>query len=60
MRICARDLAVGNILQVNDRQLHVIRIEFERGLAVPTAEFDFLMHFEQDDFVTVQERPTAA
>jgi hypothetical protein len=60
MRICARDLAVGDILHINDWQLHVLRIERERNMAILTAEFDFLMHFAQDDFVTVQASATAA
>jgi hypothetical protein len=60
MRICARDLAVGDILHINDWQLHIVRIERERSMAVLTAEFDFLVHFAQDDFVTVQAPATAA
>lgn len=58
-RICARDLVVGNILHVNDWTLHVTRIERERGVAVLTAEFGFLMHFALDDVVTVQLRAAA-
>lgn len=58
-RICARDLVVGNILRVNDWTLHIIRIERERGVAVLTAEFQFLMHFALDDVVTIQLRAAA-
>jgi hypothetical protein len=60
MRIHARDLAVGDTLQVNDWHLHIIRIEREIAVAVLTAEFGFLLHFGQDEFVTVQARAVAA
>ncbi len=60
MRIHARDLAVGNILQVNDWHLHILRIERDNAVAVLTAEFGFLIHFGQDDFVTVQACAAAA
>jgi hypothetical protein len=60
MRIHARDLAVGNILQVNDWQLHILRIERDNAVAVLTAEFGFLIHFGRDDFVTVQACAAAA
>jgi hypothetical protein len=47
-------LAVGDILHLNDWQLHIIRIEHDKAVAVLTAEFGFLIHFAQDHFVTVQ------
>ncbi len=60
MRIHARDLAVGDILQVNDWQLHTVGIERDNAVAVLTAEFDFVIHFGQDDVVTVQAGAAAA
>ncbi len=60
MRVHARDLAVGDILQVNDWQLHIVWIERDNAVAVLTAEFDFLIHFCQDDAVTVQAGAAAA
>jgi glycogen synthase len=59
MRICARDLAVGDILQVNDWQLHIVRVECENAVAVVTAEFAFVIHFGQHEFVTVHARAEA-
>jgi hypothetical protein len=60
MRIPARNLAVGDILRVNDWRLHVIKIEREHAMAVLTAEFAFLIHFGHDDIVTVHARADAA
>ena len=60
MRIRARDLAVGDVLYINDWHLHVITIERERAMAVLTAEFAFLIHFAQEDLVTVQAPADAA
>lgn len=60
MRIPARDLAVGDVLHVNDWYLHVVKIECDRAMAVLTVEFDFLIHFGQEDVVTVQARAAAA
>lgn len=60
MRIPARDLVVGDVLDLNDWHLHVINIERDLGMAVLTAEFAFLIHFAQEDLVTVQARPDAA
>ena len=36
MRISARDLAVGDVVQINDWRLHVIRIDHDQTLAVLT------------------------
>ena len=55
MRIYARDLAVGDVFQVNDWRLHVIAVERDTAAAVLTAEFEFLLHFTSDDLVDVQE-----
>jgi glycogen synthase len=60
MRIRARDLAVGDIVHINDWHLHVIHIERDRATAVLTAEFAFLIHFAQEDLLTVQARADAA
>jgi hypothetical protein len=60
MRIQARDVAVGDILQINDWQLHIVRIERDNSVAVLTAELGFLIHFGQDDIVTVQASAAAA
>ena len=60
VRIPAYDLAVGDVLQINDWQLHVINIERDQAVAVLTAEFDFLIHFAPEDIVHVQARAQAA
>jgi len=60
VRIFARDIAVGDVLLVNDWHLLVIKIERDRATAVLTAEFAFLIHFAQQDQVTVQARADAA
>ena len=60
MRIPARDLVVGDVLDINDWHLHVINIERDQGMAVLTAEFAFLIHFTQQDLVIVQARTDAA
>ena len=60
MRIPARDLAVGDVLHINDWHLHVINIERDQVMAVLTAEFDFLIHFAREDIVQVQARTQAA
>jgi hypothetical protein len=53
MMIPARQLAIGDILRVNDWHLHVIAVEREIGIAVLTAEFDFPLHFSGDDMVDI-------
>ena len=60
MRIPALELAVGDVLHVNDWHLHVIKVEHDKAIAVVTEEFDFLIHFGQADVVTVQARAAAA
>ncbi len=63
MRIPARDLTIGDVLLVNDWQLHVTAVEHEMATAILTSEFKFLLHFMRDDLVDVvgdvQERPLA-
>ena len=60
MRIPARDLVVGDVVQLNDWKLHVIRIDRDETMAVLTSEFRFLLHFAQEDVVNVQARVEAA
>lgn len=64
MRVPANDLRVGDVLQLNDWQLHVVAVEFEAGAAVRTTEFDFLLHLKRDESVNVvrpdQGPPAAA
>jgi hypothetical protein len=60
MRIHAQDLAVGDILALNDWTMHVIGVERDRAVAVLTAEFDFLIHFPSDEAVNVQARSETA
>jgi hypothetical protein len=60
MRIQACELSVGDVLLLNDWHLHVTRVERDRSTAVLTAEFDFLLHFTQDAFVTVEVHALAA
>ena len=60
MRIPARDLVVGDVVQLNDWKLHVIRIDRDETIAVLTSEFRFLLHFAPQDVVNVQARAEAA
>ena len=60
MRIPAHDLAVGDVLHVNDWHLHVVGIDRDRAVAVFTSELGFLIHFAPEDVVTVQARTDAA
>ncbi len=62
MRIPARELAVGDVIRVNEWRLHVIAVEHDIASAVLTAEFDFLLHFTRGDSVHVDEvhQPAAA
>jgi hypothetical protein len=53
MKIPARQLTIGDVLLVNDWQLHVTAVEHELATAIGTAEFEFLLHFTRDDFVDV-------
>lgn len=64
MRIPARELTIGDVLLVNDWQLHVTAVEHEMATAILTTEFAFLLHFMRDDLVDVvgdvQERSAAS
>jgi hypothetical protein len=53
MRIPARQLTIGDVLLVNDWQLHVTAVEHEIATAIGTAEFEFLLHFTREDYVDV-------
>jgi hypothetical protein len=53
MRVPARELAVGDVIRINDWRLHVVAVEHEIATAVLTAEFDFLLHFARTDSVDV-------
>jgi hypothetical protein len=60
MRIHAIDLAVGDVLTLNDWRLHVTAVEHDRAVAVLTAEFDFMLHFLNDQIVDVAANRRAA
>lgn len=60
MWVHARDLAVGDILELNDWLLHVTWVDRDAAVAVLTAELGFLIHFDREDVVTVQARAAAA
>jgi hypothetical protein len=60
MRIPAGDLAVGDVLHINDWRLHVIHIERGEAVGVLTEEFAFLIRFGYQDLLTVQARADAA
>ncbi|MDQ1749315.1 MAG: hypothetical protein QOE71_371 [Pseudonocardiales bacterium] len=53
MRVPARELAVGDVIRINDRRLNVVTVEHDIATAVLTAEFDFLLHFTRTDSVDV-------
>jgi hypothetical protein len=53
LAVHADELASGDILQMHDWQLHVLMVATELATAVRTAEFDFLLHFANDDVVDV-------
>jgi hypothetical protein len=53
MRIAAQELVVGDVVRINDWNLHVVAVEHDVGTAVLTAEFDFLLHLSRDDVYDV-------
>jgi hypothetical protein len=53
MKIPVRELTVGDILRLNDWQLHVIAVEHDIATAVLTTEFGFLLHFTRDQTVDI-------
>jgi hypothetical protein len=55
MKIPARKLATGDVVRLNDWQLHVTAVKRDVGTAVLTAEFGFLFHFTRDEVVDVIE-----
>jgi hypothetical protein len=63
MRIPAQELSIGDIVRVHDWRLHVIAVDHDVGTSVLTEEFDFLLHFTQQESVEVEGRlrgPSAA
>ena len=63
MKITVRELAIGDVIRVNDWQLHVVAVEHDIATAVLTTEFGFLLHFTRDDCVDIVgelRRPSAA
>jgi hypothetical protein len=60
MRIHARDLAAGDVLALNDWRLHVVAVERGNAVRVRTAEFEFSLHFLNDEIVDVRTRHEAA
>ena len=64
MKIPVRELTVGDILQLNDWQLHVVAVEHDTATAVLTDELGFLLHFLRDETVdivgSVVRQPAAA
>ena len=53
MRIPVRELTVGDILRLNDWQMHVTAVEHDLATAVLTSEFGFLLHFTRDQTVDI-------
>ncbi|MCW2656028.1 MAG: hypothetical protein JWR06_221 [Jatrophihabitans sp.] len=63
MRIPVRELAVGDVIRLNDWHLHVVAVENDIATAVLTEEFDFLLHFTRGESLDVLNRvhdPSAA
>jgi hypothetical protein len=58
MRVLARELAVGDVIRLNDWRLHVVAVEHDIATAVATAEFDFLLHFTRTDPVDLSAMST--
>jgi hypothetical protein len=54
MKIPVRELTVGDILRLNDWQLHVIAVDHDLATAVLTSEFGFLIHFTRDQTVDIR------
>jgi hypothetical protein len=53
MKIPVRELTVGDILRLNDWQVHVIAVDHDLATAVLTSEFGFLLHFTRDETVDI-------
>jgi hypothetical protein len=60
LSIRAQDLAVGDILALNDWNVHVIGVERDRAVGILTAEFDFLIHFLPDEVLSIRAPLQAA
>ena len=64
MKVSVRNLTVGDIVRLNDWQLHVVAVEHDVATAVRTAELGFLLHFTRDETVdilgNITQQPAAA
>jgi hypothetical protein len=60
MKILSQDLAVGDILEINGWNLHVIGVDRDRAVAILTAEFNFLIHIPRDKVVSIKAPAAAA
>lgn len=60
MKIRSQDLAVGDILEINGWNLHVIGVDRDRAVAILTTEFNFLIHFPRDEVVSIKAPAAAA
>jgi hypothetical protein len=60
MKIRAQNLKAGDVVALHDWTLHVIYVEHGLAVAVLTAEFEFLLHFQRDELVSVLKRVPAA
>jgi hypothetical protein len=60
MRIHARELVAGDVLALHDWRLHVVAVERDNAVGVRTAEFEFVIHFLNDEVVDIQSCPDAA
>ncbi len=54
MKIRAGNLTPGDVLQLNDWRLHILKVEQDVGIAVLTSELDFLLHFTRHDVVNIE------
>jgi hypothetical protein len=59
VRIDPGHLLSGDVLHLHDWRLHIVAVEHDRGTAVLTEEFDFLLHFARHEAVEV-DRPAVA
>jgi hypothetical protein len=53
MHVLASELSVGDAIRLNDWNLHVVAVAPGGCATVRTAEFDFLLHFDAQDYVDV-------
>lgn len=48
------EVEAGDILKVNDWKLHVRKVDHENATAVVVAEFNFILHLDNDRVYTVE------